>query len=991
MLNCPKCNQRLSGKLKACPECGADQPPLLRVGAYEILECVADSRTASIFRARKGETGEMVCLRLYDGDVAITSDQEQTLRERFAALRELPADRFVHTLDFGHDDATGRWYRVTPWLPNVIAWGDLKSEALYRNRERKRQWLDLALDLAESFAELHSIGRVIPDFTLDDCLLYRAADGRLRVRLDATLASCLGPGSGREKVRGRHPDFAPDRSLSERSDVWTLGSILVSMLKGTSEIADYAKAMDEINGERRPVAVHPELGSLLRQMVDADPAARPRGMKEIAKRLCGFGPGEIGEWCALERDPWKHSLLIRRVAVVAVIAVAASLVVASIMFHHQTKKTESALQSQIRAVDSEGRAEAVFDRYGRSVAFVLTDAWLEIAGQRISLGNSIGTAFLVSDDGYLLSNRHVVAPWLSGEFAKTVQGALELVRLSGRHFRFGAEHWLWFDGEEAFRHPHVVLPEDAALADIYRLDTAYSTSGENPRLRIVGVMPVPADPAEYLASTLEDDVAVLKVVSPPDGLPPIPLRAGSPPSRGAGLMVLGYSRGRGAIPGTRALARATRGSASGTIWDVITTDADIQHGNSGGPVFDLDGYAVGIASALHRVDGRGETSMGRVLPIESARRFLEDMRAGLPAWNGLLVEALEPELVAARKAVAQGQWDIARKLASVDGVLFNPDVALEAAIYSMDRSGFTPQGRIALKHVTAMAPHFPFAALLRYWDGWRRGMPPDERPCRQELLNAEWWSPFEPYGRIAGLLDGLVEFEQAAGEAEYPIELAMMAWMAGTMAAREGDLEQAARLFNLALEHTPADDTLTRALVTASLWFECGKLPPTDLRPIFAGNLLLRFLPMEQAAKALLNGNWVKAAAAIDRHFETPRRESANTLGLGLLRAQLHGLLEGPDAERGALEAFRDHIRNDWYKQIADVLLGNADPNTVLTSVSGKRPETVTLAIALALRAEAQKDTARALHYYRTALDTGQTNWLEFQLARARRQALGRE
>jgi hypothetical protein len=148
---------------------------------------------------------------------------------------------------------------------------------------------------------------------------------------------------------------------------------------------------------------------------------------------------------------------------------------------------------------------------------------------------------------------------------------------------------------------------------------------------------------------------------------------------------------------------------------------------------------------------------------------------------------------------------------------------------------------------------------------------------------------------------------------------------------------------------------------------------------------------MKEAFAALVGGDWKKATVAIDRHFETPRRESSNTLGLRLFRCQLHALTGDPAAGKRALRAYRDTITNPWYRQIADCLLGTADPDALLTSLATKRPETLTLAVALGLQAEARNDNPRALHCYRTALDTAQTNWLEFQLAQARRAALGKE
>lgn len=1066
----PACRHPVGGKITVCPNCGTAVPPLTRVADYALLRCVADTRTAAIYQARRDGTSEKVCLRLYNADVILTDEQAEALRRRFDALRELPSERFIHTLDFGRDDATGCWYRITPWLADVQAWGDFKSQALAGDGDRKRQWVALALEMADSFRELHQRGRIIPDFTLDDCLLYRTADGAPHVRLDATLASCLGPGSGREKVRDRHPDFAPGCTLSEQSDVWTFGAILVSMLAGNAALADFAGTMDAINAERRPAAVHPKLGQLLRQMVDVDPAERPRDMKSVCARLREFGPAEIAEWNALERDPWKYGRLVRRVALVAAAAVAVAAALTVVLYQRlghrltgeiasvqndvnkvredsdvavsamatltrdgrgfvdpQAREAVSNLLAQISASapDPEQRAQTVLARYSHAVAFVLTESWFEIDGKRKTMSLSSGTAFLVTADGYLLSNRHVVAPWLSDEVAESADRLTAQLRQAGKPFRFGVTYRLWFDGDEAFR-PRLTAATAQGrgdIADAYRVDTAYSSDGGKRRVRVAGVMPRPADPAALLSSTLGDDVAVLKIDEMPANAVPIPLRAGPPPPRGAGLLALGYPHGRDAIPGTRAEACCSRGTVSGTPDDVITTDADLHPGNSGGPVLDLDGYAVGIASALFASGGNAETGMGRVLPSETARAFLDAVRAGKAAWNGLPEIAFEPEIRAACKAAENGDWDAARTLVKIEGVSAIPDAALLASVFSMDKTGFTSEGRLALKQVCAMVPNVPISALLLYWDAWRRDLPPTERPYRTALLEAEWFSPFEPYGQVARLLEGGVSFAQAESCAESPAELALLQWAAATAAARGGRRNEAAERFRDGLRAAQADDVLLRNLLAASLWFECG-LRPVDLTrkplretPVAAketdADALVkafraalrqetatalesaveqsaRFEPLERAFGALRDGNWSRASKAVGLYFQTPHRESANTLGMGLLRCQLLGLTGDAAAERQALDSFRKETKNIWYGRIADCLLGRCDPETLFTSVQGKRPETLTLAIALGLQAESRKDTARALEYYRTALDTSQANWLEYRLALARRTALGK-
>ncbi len=94
-------------------------------------------------------------------------------------------------------------------------------------------------------------------------------------------------------------------------------------------------------------------------------------------------------------------------------------------------------------------------------------------------------------------------------------------------------------------------------------------------------------------------------------------------------------------------------------------------------MLDLDVSAVGIVSSVFQQDGRVEPAMGRVLPVDIARRFLETVQAGTAVWNGLPRAAFEPELRAAQEAADAGKWEAARKLVTVEGVWTSLHVAMD--------------------------------------------------------------------------------------------------------------------------------------------------------------------------------------------------------------------------------------------------------------------------------------------------------------------------
>jgi S1-C subfamily serine protease len=80
----------------------------------------------------------------------------------------------------------------------------------------------------------------------------------------------------------------------------------------------------------------------------------------------------------------------------------------------------------------------------------------------------------------------------------------------------------------------------------------------------------------------------------------------------------------------------------------IQTDAAINHGNSGGPLFDAAGRVIGINAQIDS-SGAGSSGVGFAIPIDEARRSLAALAAGHQtayAWLGVSTSlALSPSLV----------------------------------------------------------------------------------------------------------------------------------------------------------------------------------------------------------------------------------------------------------------------------------------------------------------------------------------------------------
>lgn len=240
-----------------------------------------------------------------------------------------------------------------------------------------------------------------------------------------------------------------------------------------------------------------------------------------------------------------------------------------------------------------------------------------------------GSGFIVSDDGFVMTNDHVVS------------GASEVrVYLSdGRYF--GAE----VVGTDPFT--------DVAVLRIDADETfAHISLGDSDAVRVGQWVLAIGSPGFGGGGDQLDNSVTAGIVS----------------ARGRGLDLI-----------RRELQRELSDpNLSGyAIEDFIQTDAVINPGNSGGPMVDLQGRVIGINSAIYSPTGFYQ-GYGFAIPVNLARRIMEDLveygqvrRArlgvsigevapedaevfGLPSVSGVLVQQVEEGTPGARAGLRQG-------------------------------------------------------------------------------------------------------------------------------------------------------------------------------------------------------------------------------------------------------------------------------------------------------------------------------------------------
>ncbi|ROU00365.1 Do family serine endopeptidase [Histidinibacterium lentulum] len=155
--------------------------------------------------------------------------------------------------------------------------------------------------------------------------------------------------------------------------------------------------------------------------------------------------------------------------------------------------------------------------------------------------------------------------------------------------------------------------------------------------------------AEVIGTDPNTDIALLKV-EPPEGeeLPFVEFgnSSGDTAEVGDWVMAMGNPLGQGFSVSAGIISARNR-ELSGTYDDYIQTDAAINRGNSGGPLFDMEGRVIGVNTAILSPTG-GSIGIGFAMSsdvvtnvVDQLREFGETRRG----WLGVRIQDVTPDMV----------------------------------------------------------------------------------------------------------------------------------------------------------------------------------------------------------------------------------------------------------------------------------------------------------------------------------------------------------
>ena len=190
---------------------------------------------------------------------------------------------------------------------------------------------------------------------------------------------------------------------------------------------------------------------------------------------------------------------------------------------------------------------------------------------------SLGSGFIISPDGYIVTNNHVVTAGRQGAVVESIT---------------------------------VTMPDR----------TEYQ--------------------AKLVGRDVNSDIAVLKIDA--KNLPFVRFGDSTQTRVGDWVVAIGNPFALGGTVTAGIVSALHRNTGQGGAYDrYIQTDAAINQGNSGGPMFDLNGNVIGINTAIFSPSG-GNVGIGFAIPAELAAPIVETLRKGQRVRRGYLGVQIQP-------------------------------------------------------------------------------------------------------------------------------------------------------------------------------------------------------------------------------------------------------------------------------------------------------------------------------------------------------------
>ncbi|MCP3901289.1 MAG: trypsin-like serine protease, partial [Desulfobacteraceae bacterium] len=732
MKRCKSCEQIISQKVSICPACGSDiLDGIKNIDYYKIQTIIHEGHSSLLCKAIRNRDTEPVSIRLFTENSGVDEHVATRLKNELVELSKLPSEHFVQHYTIKKSQE-GLWYRVSEWV-DADDWGTIFMSEILNDQQKL---VTLFYNIASVLDLLHKNDHFMPYLMIDDILIPKSETKKLNIKINYKLSRFLNGKSTRhgpmlQRLLDCHPDIVNQRAIDLKSSVWSLGKIFVELLSADHNLTDPFSKIDKIKD------IDPQLSVLIKIMLSDNPDLRPQTMGKVAAALSRILDRMTNSNQRPVLEARKKTGMINEVQWLKSLVLTLILIIVGIV----TFTGMSWFYVNFDRNEKEIILSKFVESYASSVAFVMVEYWLSDSAQVFYKNRVEGTAFLVDNKGYLLTNRHVACPWLSDSYLFQAYGQYAK---PNNPIHFDYKMYVWFEGKKAFnRLP--VLSKSAELSDSYYLSSAYSTGGEG-NLRIVGVPRSSTKTSEIVKFPFKNDFAVLKIDSLPSKLKPLPFETVTTSTdiqRLSPVVILGFPLGNKGQD-DHINTSITRGHVRRTSKEIIQVDSSIYKGNSGGPAINANGHVIGIASGVltDQISATFDlntplSDFGLILPISGPARFIESIKTGQLQWDGMLDFSLASKLEQITDLAMENKFKEAANLTekmlktSTAPVLFYAAGMLNFCNQDYNKSAHF------FKKLALLEKENTTSLLMLYIIDWIKN-PKTAKPVSSQLFNMTW-------------------------------------------------------------------------------------------------------------------------------------------------------------------------------------------------------------------------------------------------------------
>ncbi|MGH7054292.1 MAG: Do family serine endopeptidase [Stellaceae bacterium] len=249
----------------------------------------------------------------------------------------------------------------------------------------------------------------------------------------------------------------------------------------------------------------------------------------------------------------------------------------------------------------------------------------------------------------------------------------------------------------------LIVTNDHVIANAARINVTLS-DGTTLEAKIVGRDPV-------------TDLALLKI----NAKKPLPAASWGDSAKvavGDWVLAIGNPFGLGGTVTAGIISATARDIRSSPYDDFLQTDASINRGNSGGPMFNLQGQVIGINTAILSPSG-GSIGIGFAIPSSFARPIIEQLKATGKVVRGWIGAHIQPVSDAIAEAVGLGKSRGAL-IAAIDPGSPAAAAQLEPGDVILSYDGRPIDQSHALPRLVAATPPGKPARLVIWRDGKER-------------------------------------------------------------------------------------------------------------------------------------------------------------------------------------------------------------------------------------------------------------------------------